>query len=598
MPETTSDIDQQIERYRRLLERDPDSRVFAPLAEACRKANRVDEALEIAQAGVARHPTYASGRVALARAQLALERYEDAARELAEALVHAPENALAHRLLGEARTRLGNETGAFEAFARALALNPEDAEAREALARLEARSATAAPEPAAPEADEAPEAAAALDDGSEFVHPEGPPPGAEPGEPAGLADEAADEFGWEPGPEPEPEQETRQEPDRETEAELALDLEPVGQAEAPEEMAPPQSLWEEDAEPVAVTLPEEPVEDGTNPDAMADPAGEPPVVDLGVVEDLGLAEDLATAEEPGALDPLPGHEAASEAWRAPAPSSAQAFPGSAQEETHVLESPGEAEAPFAAEIGEPDGYFESEHPAAQAGLDEEASLGLLEEATPGIEAEAPDAGGSFPETDTDASPEISLEMSPELSPDASPEVRLEASPEAGPGLDPAPSEEADPGSISEAALDPLRRRLDALDIAASSLAPEAREIIPQEEDAPAPPPEGAPLPPTSVPEPDPVPRDETLPLDRRVEELADQYLRLGFSDRARALYRSLLAGNPMNLDAQRKLREMGTEEREAARSHASGDQAVRRKVEENIDVLNRWLANIRKGATR
>ncbi len=133
MAEITNDI----ERYNKLLQRDPDSRVFAPLAEAYRKANRLPEALETARAGVERHPAYASGRVALARAQLSLEQYKEAAGELAQAVAYAPENALAHRLLGEARRGLGDRDAAFEAFARALALNPEDEEARQAIAILE-----------------------------------------------------------------------------------------------------------------------------------------------------------------------------------------------------------------------------------------------------------------------------------------------------------------------------------------------------------------------------------------------------------------------------------------------------------------------------
>lgn len=133
MAEITSDID----RYGKLLQRDPDSRVFAPLAEAYRKANRLPEALETARAGVERHPAYASGRVALARAQLSLEKYDEAAGELEQAIAYAPENALAHRLLGEARRGLGDRDAAFEAFARALALNPEDEEARQAIAIIE-----------------------------------------------------------------------------------------------------------------------------------------------------------------------------------------------------------------------------------------------------------------------------------------------------------------------------------------------------------------------------------------------------------------------------------------------------------------------------
>ncbi|MDP3937412.1 MAG: hypothetical protein Q8R92_04660, partial [Deltaproteobacteria bacterium] len=152
-------------------------------------------------------------------------------------------------------------------------------------------------------------------------------------------------------------------------------------------------------------------------------------------------------------------------------------------------------------------------------------------------------------------------------------------------------EPADMG-LADAALGPLSQLLDELDIATSSLAPEAREAVPLEPHELAPePPEVAIVRPRELP-------DETVPLDGRVEELADQYVSLGYPDRARALLRSLLEGNPANLSAKRKLREMGSAGRDVARAPSAGDQSVRRKVEENIDVLNRWLANIRKGAAR
>ena len=47
---------------------DPNSRVFAPLAEAYRKSGMLDEAIQVCLEGLKIHPTYISGRVALARA--------------------------------------------------------------------------------------------------------------------------------------------------------------------------------------------------------------------------------------------------------------------------------------------------------------------------------------------------------------------------------------------------------------------------------------------------------------------------------------------------------------------------------------------------
>ena len=39
----------------------PDSYVFVPLADACRKLGRFEEALEICEDGIERHPNYVSG---------------------------------------------------------------------------------------------------------------------------------------------------------------------------------------------------------------------------------------------------------------------------------------------------------------------------------------------------------------------------------------------------------------------------------------------------------------------------------------------------------------------------------------------------------
>jgi tetratricopeptide (TPR) repeat protein len=133
-----TDPKDDILRYQELLGRDPRSRVFAPLAEACRKAGLLDQALAIAREGVAHHPNYAGGRVALGRVLMALGRFTEAEAELARAVRAAPGGALGFRLLGEARARMGDRDGAFEAFARALALNPDDEDARRGVMELDA----------------------------------------------------------------------------------------------------------------------------------------------------------------------------------------------------------------------------------------------------------------------------------------------------------------------------------------------------------------------------------------------------------------------------------------------------------------------------
>jgi predicted Zn-dependent protease len=127
------DLKEEIARYRELLRRDPRSRVFAPLAEACRREGRLEEALALARAGVGNHPAYAGGRLALGRVLLDMGRVPEAAEELGRAIAAAPGGASGWRLLGEARARLRDRSGAFEAFARALALDPLDDTARRAV---------------------------------------------------------------------------------------------------------------------------------------------------------------------------------------------------------------------------------------------------------------------------------------------------------------------------------------------------------------------------------------------------------------------------------------------------------------------------------
>src|SRR3954468_23950919 len=91
----------QIYEYLKKYQEDPTSRIFAPLAEAYRKAGLVDEAIEIAREGLRVHPHFVGGRVALARALFDKEKYEEVATELSAVVQDAPDNLIAQRLLGE-----------------------------------------------------------------------------------------------------------------------------------------------------------------------------------------------------------------------------------------------------------------------------------------------------------------------------------------------------------------------------------------------------------------------------------------------------------------------------------------------------------------
>lgn len=131
-----------IEQYEKLLEKDPGSRVFAALADAYREIGRLLDAEKLASVGVRRHPSYVGGYLALARIFLSTQRAAQAEGLLKQAVQLSPENLLAYQLLAQAYLDLKQPTEALKAHKMVLFLNPLSDRSREAVARLEALTAS------------------------------------------------------------------------------------------------------------------------------------------------------------------------------------------------------------------------------------------------------------------------------------------------------------------------------------------------------------------------------------------------------------------------------------------------------------------------
>lgn len=126
-----------VERYQLELEKNPNSRVFAPLAEAYRKMGLLEEAKRICRRGVQAHPEFAGGRVAFAKVLLDLKAHNEALTQLEKAVQISPDNLLAHSLLGETLLQLRHPKEALKAFKMALFLNPSDERALQAVRKWE-----------------------------------------------------------------------------------------------------------------------------------------------------------------------------------------------------------------------------------------------------------------------------------------------------------------------------------------------------------------------------------------------------------------------------------------------------------------------------
>lgn len=130
-----------IERYQLIYEKNPKSKIFAPLSEAYRKMGLLKEALEVAQSGVSLHPDFAGGHVALGRIFIDQENWIEASRQFRTATELSPENILAQSTLAELLLRLKDPKGALKAFKMLLFLQPDNVKAQNAVKKLESLTA-------------------------------------------------------------------------------------------------------------------------------------------------------------------------------------------------------------------------------------------------------------------------------------------------------------------------------------------------------------------------------------------------------------------------------------------------------------------------
>jgi len=129
----------QIYRYLRQYQEDPASRVFAPLAEAYRKAGLVEDAIEVARDGLRHHPHFVGGKVALARALFDHRKYTEVVEILDSLVQDAPDNLVAQRLLAESQLMLGQLAPALTSFKMLLYFNPHDQETAKMVWELESQ---------------------------------------------------------------------------------------------------------------------------------------------------------------------------------------------------------------------------------------------------------------------------------------------------------------------------------------------------------------------------------------------------------------------------------------------------------------------------
>ena len=119
----------EIDRLATQLAKDPQSKVFMPLAEEYGKVGMWQEAAGVLEDGLKLYPGFITAMVALGRAYDHMGQATKAKAILEESVKLSPENLRAHRTLIKIYTNQGMNDSALQSCAVILAVNPRDEEA-------------------------------------------------------------------------------------------------------------------------------------------------------------------------------------------------------------------------------------------------------------------------------------------------------------------------------------------------------------------------------------------------------------------------------------------------------------------------------------
>ncbi len=130
----------EIEKLREKVEKDPNSKLFVPLAEEYKKEGMLDDAIQVLLTGIERQPGYMSARVSLGKIYLEKGMPGEARAEFENVIKSIPDNLYAHKKLAEIYRDSGETELAIKSYKMILRLNSMDEDAMTSLHDLESGS--------------------------------------------------------------------------------------------------------------------------------------------------------------------------------------------------------------------------------------------------------------------------------------------------------------------------------------------------------------------------------------------------------------------------------------------------------------------------
>jgi tetratricopeptide (TPR) repeat protein len=124
-------------KYQSEYEKNPRSRVFAPLAETYRKLGMTDKAMEILAQGIRFHPTYVMGYLGLAFCYFDIKQYNLSYSTLRPLVESNRDNIRLQKLFADICLQLNHKEEALETYKYLLFINPRDKEIAAQVTMLE-----------------------------------------------------------------------------------------------------------------------------------------------------------------------------------------------------------------------------------------------------------------------------------------------------------------------------------------------------------------------------------------------------------------------------------------------------------------------------
>lgn len=124
----TAEIEERIGKCRKILDLDPNSQIFAALAEAYRRKGELESAFRVCQNGLRIHPSYGSAHVVMAKINLDRGLYDWAEAEVAKAVELDGTNRAVELLSAEISIYKGEFDKAVKQLKKLSSVDPDNAQ--------------------------------------------------------------------------------------------------------------------------------------------------------------------------------------------------------------------------------------------------------------------------------------------------------------------------------------------------------------------------------------------------------------------------------------------------------------------------------------